>query len=357
MKSTLLNMVAVLFTITLVASAAVGVVYKVTEGPIAAANENTKNAALKNVLPEFDKTSEQTLSLDGMPIKVYTAVKGDQTVGYAVESMTKKGFSGEVTMMVGFDAEGNVKNISVLKQNETPGLGTKMCDAGNPLLSSVKRISPKEEDRFKVKKEGGELDALTAATISSKAYYDAVARAYRAYCQVSGSDEVPEVVDPAVEAVAALMPKADAVKVTELEIDGMPIKVHAAIKAEQVVGYVVESMTDKGYGNDGDGGVIRMAVAYDCQGTLLNVNVFEISESLESAYEMCLPDNMLLSSAKAVSPADVKAFDLKADGGELDAVSGATVSSKAYYDAVARAYAAYTIAKEGCEAQKGGLNE
>ena len=73
-----------------------------------------------------------------MPITVYTATKGGQLAGYAVESMTKNGFGGAINMMVGFTPDGEVINVNVLKQAETPGLGTKMADADNVLLRSVK---------------------------------------------------------------------------------------------------------------------------------------------------------------------------------------------------------------------------
>lgn len=351
MKSTLFNMVAVLFTITLIASAAVGGVFVLADPEIKKQEESAKNQALKNVLPEFDKAEATTLTIDGMPITISKATKGGEVVGYAVETMTKSGFSGEIRLMVGFDAEGMVYNINVLKQAETPGLGTKMCDEGNPLLASAKAVSAADADKFKVKKDGGELDALTAATISSRAYYDAVARAYQAYCELSG-EAAPVDVDPMVEAVAALMPEAQSVSITEYTIDELPVKVHAALDADAVAGYVVESATTKGYA-----GEIRMAVAFDAEGNLVNVKVAELSETLEEAYAMCADENVLLSSVKAISAGDAEKFRLKADGGELDALSGATVSSRAYYDAVARAYAAYVMANEGCDAQKGGINE
>lgn len=186
MKSTLFNMVAVLFTITLIASAAVGAVNMITEEPIAAAKAQATTEAVANVLPAFDNQPEPAeQEIDGMPIKVYTATNGDEVVGYAVESMTKTGFGGAIRMMVGFLPDGKIYNVNVLEQAETPGLGTKMCDEGNVLLSSIKDKDA-DEVKFAVKKDGGELDALTAATISSRAYYDAVARAHQAFQVASG---------------------------------------------------------------------------------------------------------------------------------------------------------------------------
>ena len=184
MKSTLINMVAVLFSITLIASAGVGAVNMITVEPIAAAKAAATEAALGVVLPAFDKTESEELTIDEMPIVVYTATNAGETVGYAVETMTKSGFSGVVKLMVGFLPDGTINNVNVLQQAETPGLGTKMCDEGNPLLAGVK--GKEGTATFRVKKDGGEVDALTAATISSRAYLDAVNRACVAMMNVTG---------------------------------------------------------------------------------------------------------------------------------------------------------------------------
>ena len=185
MKSTLFNMVAVLFTVTLIASAGVGAVNMITADAIAEANAAATKQAVSNVLPAFENTEVSEQTIDDMPIKVYTATNSGEKVGYAVESMTKSGFGGVIRLMVGFAPDGQILNVNVLQQAETPGLGTKMADEGNVLLGSIKDKKAWEIE-FKVKKDGGELDALTAATISSRAYYDAVQRAYQAYRVAAG---------------------------------------------------------------------------------------------------------------------------------------------------------------------------
>ena len=185
MKSTLKNMGLVLFTITLIASAGVGAVNMITEEPIAAAKAKAVQDALKQVLPAFDTTEDAEQTIDGLTIKTYKALAAGETVGYAVETATKEGFGGMVRLMVGFDAEGRILNINVLEQSETPGLGTKMCDEDNPLITSFKGKKPAEMT-LKVRKDGGDVDALTAATISSRAYTDAVARAYKAFTKADG---------------------------------------------------------------------------------------------------------------------------------------------------------------------------
>ncbi len=197
MKSTLFNMVAVLFCITLISSAGVGLVNMITVEPIAQAKQKAVNEAVLAVLPAFDNKEITDLEIDALPIKVYTATAEGQTVGYAVETMTKKGFNGVVKLMVGFAPTGEVLNVNVIQQAETPGLGTKMCDEGNPLISSIKGQNLEKKKlangQLAVTKDGGDVDALTAATISSRAYVDAVNRAYMAYKSVATGTEPTDV--------------------------------------------------------------------------------------------------------------------------------------------------------------------
>lgn len=191
MKSSLKNMVVVLFSITFISSLCVGLVNKITSQSIENAKLENVKEALKNVLPEFDENSMKDMTVDGLPVTVYSATKAGEPVGYAVETMTDKGFSGVFRLMVGFDASGKVYNINVLEHNETPGLGSKMTEPENPLLMSFKGKNPSEmKQPLAVTKDGGDVQALTAATISSRAYVDAVARAYNAVQELLGNAPV-----------------------------------------------------------------------------------------------------------------------------------------------------------------------
>lgn len=193
MKSSLKNMVLVLFSITFISAACVGAVYIITEEPIKLAEEAAVTAAVAEVLPEFDSTKTDTYKdVDGLDIIVHTATKEDKVVGYAVESATKSGFSGLIRMMVGFDTHGKILNVNILKHAETPGLGSKMTlddlhkeKPKNKVLASIKgKMASKT--KLTVKKDGGDIDALTAATITSRAYAEAVARAYAVFKVAAG---------------------------------------------------------------------------------------------------------------------------------------------------------------------------
>ncbi len=176
-KDTLLNMFVALFVICIVAGGVLGIVFNATKDPIAAAENAKRTAAIKNVLPEFKtlKTVNVKSAMEDAEIPFHLAYDADNNfIGAAIETFTNKGFSGNISLMVGILADGTIKNISVLQHAETPGLGSKMeeetfkgqfCDK-NPASFN-----------FSVKKDGGDVDAITAATISSRAFCDAVNRA------------------------------------------------------------------------------------------------------------------------------------------------------------------------------------
>ncbi|HBJ76838.1 MAG TPA: hypothetical protein DDY68_03190 [Porphyromonadaceae bacterium] len=85
-------------------------------------------------------------------------------------------------MMVGFDLEGNVVDYTILQHGETPGLGSKMKDwfRTEKKNQSILHSNPSKR-RFYVSKDGGEVDAITAATISSRAFLEAIRRAHKQY--------------------------------------------------------------------------------------------------------------------------------------------------------------------------------
>ena len=178
-ESTFRNMVLSLTLISLGASACLGFVYEFTKEPIELSVLNKKLDAIKQVVPEFNNNpNEEMFSLptgEGDSLDIYPAKKDGEIVGYAVNTYTNKGFSGNINLMAGFKPDGTIINISVLEQKETPGLGTKMTEPGFKDQFNDKNPS---EFQLKVKKDGGPVDAITAATISSRAFCDAVQRAY-----------------------------------------------------------------------------------------------------------------------------------------------------------------------------------
>lgn len=134
------------------------------------------------VLPEFDTTQVQQLEpADGTELLTfYSAYKNGEVVGTAVETYTNKGYSGRIDVMVGFAPDMTILNTAVLKHAETPGLGDKMSKEKSDWSDQFKNKNP-EDFELAVSKDGGDVDAITAATITSRAFCDAVERAYETY--------------------------------------------------------------------------------------------------------------------------------------------------------------------------------
>jgi electron transport complex protein RnfG len=178
-ESSFKNMVLSLTLISLGASACLGFVYEMTREPIALSSLNKKLDAIRNVVPEFNNNPNAEMfrlpTGEGDSLDIFPAKKDDKIVGYAISTYTEKGFSGRINLMTGFSPEGTIINISVLEHKETPGLGTKMAD---PLFKDQFNGKNPAEFQLKVDKDNGPVDAITAATISSRAFCDAVQRAY-----------------------------------------------------------------------------------------------------------------------------------------------------------------------------------
>jgi electron transport complex protein RnfG len=189
-ESTFKNMTFTLLTITLLSSACLGFVYSFTEGPINDAKIAKVNSAISKVLPEFDNnpTSQKfEREVDGGTLKFYPASKDGQPIGTAIETFTKIGFSGQFDLMVGFLPDGTIHGIEVIDHKETPGLGDKMESNKSNFSVQFKGKNP-ENFKLAVIKDGGNVDAITASTISSRAYCDAVQRAYNAFLK-EGADK------------------------------------------------------------------------------------------------------------------------------------------------------------------------
>lgn len=177
LPSTLTYMTVSLGVITIVAGALLAWVHEITAAPVAEAAQRKQVEAIRAVLPEFDNdpTAQQvkwTPGSGGGPFTIFPAYIGDVFTGAAVEGYSPDGFSGKVRIMYGFNAEGDITGYEVLSHAETPGLGAKMnewfrMDIGH---RSVIGKNPSETSMYVTKDPGGEIDAITAATISSRAF-------------------------------------------------------------------------------------------------------------------------------------------------------------------------------------------
>ena len=185
-KDSIWRLVIVLTCISLLAALALTGVYALTKGPIEQGQREKKEKALQAVLPDYEGTVRDTVIVDAdnEEIPVHLAIgKDGELCGAGIETYTKKAFAGRFDLMVGFDADGSIVNTEVLKAGETPGLGDKINKDKSDFALQFNHQNP-AEFQLVVKKDGGDVDAITAATISSRAYCDAVQRAYDIFMKV-----------------------------------------------------------------------------------------------------------------------------------------------------------------------------
>lgn len=183
LESNFKNMFLVLLIIAILAAGLLASVYSITKDRIAKSLEEKKLKAITEVILSGNdndplKDFFPLTNSAGDELQCYPAKKGETITSVAIKTFTNKGFSGYISLMVGFLPDGTINKINVLEQKETPGLGTKM---DTPKFKSQFEGKNPANFKLKVKKDGGDIDAITAATITSRAFCDAVERAYEAY--------------------------------------------------------------------------------------------------------------------------------------------------------------------------------
>ena len=185
-KSSFKNMTLCLLAICLVCSGLLAGVYALTKEPIDAAAKAKNEAAIKEVLPETAVAieEERTVDFEGQSYAYNLAYdeKGE-VVGVAI-NVAPVGFGGPIVIKVGFDAQGVIWNTKVLSQAETPGLGAKCTEPS--FSDQFKQFNPAEKS-LKVKKDGGDVDAITASTITSRAYASGLAVAVNVFNTIVGT--------------------------------------------------------------------------------------------------------------------------------------------------------------------------
>jgi electron transport complex protein RnfG len=182
-KSTFLNLVITLAVITLVGGLALGYVFQWTKEPIAKAQMEKQLRAIEAVVQGYDNNPVtdkfKVATPDGSDsLEFFPAMASGELIGMAIKTKSSKGYSGDIWLMVGFTMQGEIQRAVVIEHKETPGLGSKMSDA--KFLDQFLNKNPGSVN-LKVKKDGGSIDAITGATISSRAFSEAVQRAYETF--------------------------------------------------------------------------------------------------------------------------------------------------------------------------------
>ena len=188
-QSSFKNMSLCLLVICLVCSALLAGVYALTKEPIDAAAKAKNEAAIKEVLPDVAVTieEERTVDFEGATYTYNLAYDElGNTVGCAI-NVAPSGFGGPISIKVGFDINGVIWNTKVLSQAETPGLGAKCVE---PAFSDQFKGFDPAQKTLAVKKDGGDVDAITASTITSRAYAEGLALAVKVF-QAIGQTPMP----------------------------------------------------------------------------------------------------------------------------------------------------------------------
>ena len=192
----ILQLVLALTAMSAICAAVLALVNSRTKDRIAGlAAEKAANAA-KAVLPPDVKAADTRPDPENADLKVtvgYADAAKSKIIGYAAPGMSAKGYGGEIRLMVGLTAERKVVSYQTLAANETPGLGAKLGDA-----EFARQFGGKDGPSLKVKKDGGEIDAITGATITSRAVCEAISDACARIDRVEGKASA----DPAAEAAA-----------------------------------------------------------------------------------------------------------------------------------------------------------
>lgn len=365
LPSTLPNMILSLGIICLIIAGILALVNVATKDTIAQAETKAKVEAIKEIVPAFDNNpyeEQDTVALESepRPLIVYPAMQGGQLVGYAIETYTDAGFAGHIDIMVGFDMQSQIVGFKVLKHGETPGLGAKIQEwftspAPNAdLIRDVRGLDMSQASPLKVSKDGGKVDAITAATISSRAFIDALERAYRVYQSVVGEGgptaqptesncELPEreVIDSLFNTLLPAYRLVDKAKSgTTDEGTLWLIQSYGTNDMSEATGLLVVTTSDDDY----EGRCLPMLVCFDNNGALAAFAIADLNAkgkliSISKDYggnqdpATTKPSKKSLIGKK-VTPASLK---LRKDGGSIDAVSGSTVSSRAILQGIARA--------------------
>ena len=180
---TFLKMLITLTVIAVVSAFILSSVYNLTKEPIKKAQEQKQLEAISEVVTDFDNDPFSEKMIITTPnkkdkLEFYPARKDGNINSFAIKTYTNNGFGGRIELIVGFYIDGAIKSFKLLNHSETPGLGSKADEA--KFKNQFDGFNPNRH-KFKVKQDGGEIDGITAATITSRAVIDAIQRAVDAY--------------------------------------------------------------------------------------------------------------------------------------------------------------------------------
>lgn len=195
-KFTDLQTFIILTTVCTLSAGILAVVYNVTKDPIAQAEAKEKEKALKIVLPGDTKSlKKEIFSYEGQNVEIHVALdQNGNPIGYALESITPNGYGGEIIFLIGLDSGGSINTYKIMSHQETPGLGDNLKSEKFTNQFKGKNL---ENFVFKVAKDGGNVQAITAATISSRAGCEALEKGLKVFnAYKKGISNPPQITNP-----------------------------------------------------------------------------------------------------------------------------------------------------------------
>ena len=336
-------MLLVLTGVTVIAVGLLAYVNELTKESIAQANMKSLNDALRQVLPKFTNNpvaESDTLfsEWDGKKVVdyiIYPAKNNNRIVGTAIESKSM-GYGGEMIILVGFDPEGNIYNYSLLSHAETPGLGSKADEwfkEGNK--GNMIGMNPgKKPLGVKDKDVNGQIDAITASTITTRAFLSAVNNAYKAYKgDVKTFGEILKEILP--EYTNNPIAESDTIFNERNGEKNVAFMIYPAKKDDQPNGAAVVAITE---GYDGE---MRILVGFDADGNITDYYILSHSET--AGYGSLAEDWFKKEGGGNIiglNPGKTPLV-LKNDKGNIDGITASTITSRVFLNAINAAYATY----------------
>ncbi len=165
------RMVLVLTLTCAVMGGALSVVYNQTKAEIENQERLYKLRSIKAVLPEYDNQPDKD-AVKVEDVEFYPGKKQGQLKGWAFEWSSSEGYGGQIKILVGIDTQGNITGVEILPGHaETPGLGTRIQE---PEFRNQFKNRNLENTNWAVSKDGGDIEAITGATISPRAVTHAI---------------------------------------------------------------------------------------------------------------------------------------------------------------------------------------
>lgn len=340
----------ILFIITAVAGLLLGMVYDVTKEPIALQEEKVKSMAVKEVLPMAKevKKAEVEIPSDSIITEVNAGYADGKIVGYTIR-VAPKGYNGQIDMLVGVSEEGRIEGVKIINQKDTPGLGANMeKDSFRGQFKGKAIDSPLEVVKTGVQKDN-QIDAMAGATISSNGVTFGVNEAVRFYrAEIKGDESAVVKVKTKDEVVKELIPETEKIEASDVEIpkDTIVKEVEKVLAGDKVMGYVI-MVTPEGYHEK-----IEMLVVISTEGKVLGINIMKHTETPGLGAEAVKEEFTSKFKNKDVGTKLKVVVGSTPNDNQIDAISGATITTEGVVNGVNKAAEFYLAKLSGKGGQK-----